>query len=230
MLLNGAEKIWEGGPMYLHKSGVFKPGSDSVLLGRNARLDRVRSVCELGCGGGIISVILLHRNPGLSVTCLDISPAAASLTRTNLDINGFTANVICGDLRKIRELLPAGSFDLVISNPPYYAVGQGIPPSDPDRAAARAEDLCVLADICGAAAYLLRWGGRFSLVYKPERLCELFHQMSTGGIEPKYLRPVQYRVNTPPSMLLVEGRRGGNTGLSFEPPLLLARNNTEDTQ
>ena len=98
----------------------------------------------------------------------------------------------------------------------------GRTPSDAARAAARGETSCTLDDICAAAQWLLRTGGGFSLVHRPERLGEVFACMGAHGMEPKRLRCVQPRAESAPSLVLVEGRRGGKPGLRIEPPLILS--------
>ena len=119
----------------------------------------------------------------------------------------------------MRGVLPAGESDLVVSNPPYFRQDSGGKAAGSVRLAAREEQTCTIEDVCAAAAYLLRWGGTFSLVYRPERLTDLLCAMRSHGIEPKRLRFVEKRAGTPPILVLAEGRRGGNPGLVFEPPL-----------
>ena len=92
---------------------------------------------------------------------------------------------------------------------------------DLDRANARGESLCSLEDICAAASFLLKTGGSFCLVHKPERLSELFCYMTKHAIEPKRLRMVCHRSDSAPSLVLAEGRRGGKPGLKVEPSLIL---------
>ena len=94
---------------------------------------------------------------------------------------------------------------------------------------ARSEVSCTLEDICRAAAYLLRWGGSFCLAHKPERLTDVLDAMRRHGCEPKRLRLVCTRPESAPSLLLVEGRRGGKPGLSIEPPLILQTDNGTPT-
>ena len=79
----------------------------------------------------------------------------------------------------------------------------------------------IFAILCAAAAYLLRTGGSFCLVHRPERLSELFVCLSAHGLEPKRLRLVCPREGSAPSLVLVEARRGGKPGLVIEPALLL---------
>jgi tRNA1Val (adenine37-N6)-methyltransferase len=125
------------------------------------------------------------------------------------------------DLRKPEELPAPGSFDLAVCNPPYFPPDSGALSPQASRRAARAELTCSLDQVCAAAARLVRWGGRFAVVYRPERLTDLLNTMRQRGLEPKRLRFVQRTASSAPSLLLAEGRRGGGPGLRTEAPLLL---------
>ena len=97
------------------------------------------------------------------------------------------------------------------------------------RLAAREETTCTIEDVCAAASYLLRWGGTFSLVFRPERLVDLICAMRNNGIEPKRIRFVEKKAGTPPILVLLEGRRGGNPGLLYKSPLVIYNNNGSET-
>jgi len=225
------DELWNGGPVVSQAENVFKLGSDSVLLTDFARGIRARRVLDLGCGCGVIAISLAYQKKELFVDALDISGAAAELTRKNAAVNGLDGriNALSGDLRRHRELFKAGDYDLVITNPPYFAGDSGKDARDESIAFARGERECTLTDIVEAASYLIRWGGSFALVYRPERLSELFCAMTAAGIEPKRLRMVQYKSQSAPNMVLVEGRRGGRRGLQIEPPLIMANPDGSDT-
>ena len=70
-------------------------------------------------------------------------------------------------------------------------------------------------------SWLLRWGGSFCLVHKPERLADLCCALRARGLEPKRLRLVCRRAGDAPSLLLLEARRGGRPGLDIAAPLCL---------
>ena len=78
-----------------------------------------------------------------------------------------------------------------------------------------------MEDISRAASYLLRWGGSFCLVHKPERLADILCTLREHAMEPKRLRWVCPTASSAPSLILVESRRGGKPGLTVEPPLIL---------
>ena len=109
--------------------------------------------------------------------------------------------------------------DYAVSNPPYFRAGSGASAPEPSRQSAREESNCTIADVCTAAARVLRWGGSFAVVYRPERLVDLLVSLRAHGMEPKRLRFVQTK--DVPSLVLVESRRGGKPGLTVEPPLII---------
>lgn len=221
-MMKSADALWPGGPLFLDAEQA-PLCTDSVLLADFVRPAGLERGVDLGCGSGILSLLLLARTTKLHMTGLELQPEAAALAAENMARNGLEerTQMLSGDIRAHRRLFAAGSFELAVSNPPYFPVGSGSLSPDPARAAARGETDCTLPELCAAAAYLLRTGGRFCLVYRPERLSELFCRLSEAGLEPKRLRLVCPRPESAPSLVLVEARRGGKPGLVIEPPLAL---------
>ena len=217
--MDGFDELWPGGLGFFQAEGVFKLGSDSVFLSCFANLKRVETVCDLGTGAGIIPILLLERQKGLKIDAVEISEAAVELAERNFRHNGADVRLIHGDIRRHRELLAAGFYDLVISNPPYFPINSGKSSEIENIARARDERACSIEDVIRAAAYAARWGGRFAVVYRPERLSGLFCTMSGYGIEPKRLRMVQNKAGSAPSLVLVEGRRGGKRDSLLSLPL-----------
>lgn len=215
-------QLWDNGPCFA-QAEHFKLGTDSVLLADFINPSGAKRGMDLGCASGIIALLLLTRSDKLHMCGLEIDPAAVGVAQINMAKNALSdrAEILCGDIRDHRALFKAGSFDLVAANPPYFAPNSGFSSPDAARAAARAELQCDLSDICTAAAFLLRTGGTFSLVFRCERLPELLRTMAQCGIEPKRLRFVQNAASSAPKLFLIEGRKGAHPGLKIEAPLLL---------
>jgi tRNA1(Val) A37 N6-methylase TrmN6 len=216
-MLIGLDRLWPEGPLYRQFEGVFPLSSDTAWLGAFVRLGRVKTVCDLGCGGGALSLQLLGRKPALRVSALDILPEAAEAAKYNLALNGFAPDVRCGDLRDWRNFFDPGSFDLVVSNPPYW--DKSAPAAGGSRGTARQEK-STLPELCQAASGLLRQRGKLCLVYPPKRLGELICALSAEGLEPKRLRLVHKDAFTAPCALLMESVKGGGKGMEILPPLL----------
>ena len=217
------DTLHPSGYRLLFSDALIKPGTDSFLLSDFVRLKKGLQVCDLGAGIGLLGLLLLNRCPSLTVHNIELQPEAAAMVQRNIDCNQLQAQMRLYqmDLRDVRGVLPAGKMDLIISNPPYFKSGSGGQSTGAVRQTAREETQCTIDDVCRSASYLLRWGGDFSLVYRPERLTDLLCAMRQNGIEPKRIRFVEKSAGLPPILVLVEGRRGGNPGLKYEPPLVI---------
>jgi tRNA1(Val) A37 N6-methylase TrmN6 len=97
----------------------------------------------------------------------------------------------------------------------------GKAPSLDRKNLARHEVCGDIGDFIEAAKRLLRFGGSFYAVYRPDRLTDLITKMREGGIEPKRMTFVHANQEKESSMVLVEGKRGGKSGLILTPPLII---------
>lgn len=225
------DELWPGGPRFLQTDGGFPLSTDSVLLAHFAAGIRAERILDLGCGAGVLTVLLHISHPGAEIGGVELQPESAALCRQNLEVNGCQAGGIrTMDLRAHRGVLEAGGYDLVVSNPPYFPVDSGLPSPDDRRAAARDERYCTLDDVCTAAAYLTCWGGAFAMVHRPERLPEIFAALTAHSLEPKRLRMIQHRAESAPNLVLIEARHGGRPGLSIEAPLVMCAADGSDSR
>lgn len=215
-------ELWENGPLF-EQAEHFRLGTDSVLLADFVNIGTRKRGIDLGCGSGILPLLLLVRSDRLHMTGLEINPEAARVADANIAANALEerCDIVTGDIRRCRELFRTGQFDLVVANPPYFTAGSGKQSPDADKAAARSEKLCSLEDICRAASYLCRTGGAFCLVHRAERLADVICLLRETGFEPKRLRTVSHSAEKEPSLVLIEARRGAGSGLKIMPPLFI---------
>lgn len=208
------EELWND--IFLQQ-GKFRLGTDSVLLSQFLTLPKRTRIADLGAGCGTLGLLLCARSDDCSVVGVEIDAEAHELALKNIGQNalGQRMQAVLGDVRQIRTLLPANSFDCVISNPPYFPVGSGKIAN-----AARSELTLNLSEVCQAAAWLLPSGGRFAMVHRPERLCDIFCALRENGMEPKRVQFVRHTENANVCLVLIESRRGGKPGLSYEPDFI----------
>ncbi|MBE6972590.1 MAG: methyltransferase domain-containing protein [Ruminococcaceae bacterium] len=199
------------GPYTLEQpEGVFPLGGDTLALGAFATVRAHWQVCDLGTGSGALLLLLAGREPTLSLTGIELNPAAARAAQTNLTANKLNGQVLCCDLRSAP--LPAGQFDLAISNPPYFSVGSG-----KSGGSTRCEEMCTLDELCAAAARLVKNGGRFALCHRPERLTDVLCTLREHGLEPKRLKLLSHSPSHTPFTVLIESVRQGKPGLDLLP-------------
>lgn len=213
------KKLWPGGPYY-REDTTFKITTDSVLLADFASRSRPFSRClDMGCGGGLLSVLLHDRFPQATFDSGDLREEALQICQENYSLNRITGQVEYLDAREYRSWDRKACYQMVVCNPPYYYTGKVS--ANTDRAAARGDSLSP-AQFSGAAAYFLQRGGSFCLVHKPEFLTDIFSAMRLADMEPKRMQLVCHRPDSRPALVLLEGRRGGSPGLTVEPCLFLA--------
>lgn len=205
------------GPYTLAQAeGLFQVSRDSLLLADFATLRRGDRVFDLGCGVGVLGLCLARRETELTLDGTDLLPQCAVLTRENLARNGLPGTVWQLDVSQLPERLPAGGYDLVIANPPYFQPGQGKTASGA-RGAARTGTDAGLAPWCRAARWLLRNGGRFALCCRPWGLTGLLADLTRHQLEPKRLQPVQSAPDRPANLILLEAAAQGRPGLELLP-------------
>jgi len=212
----------------------FRFGTDTVLLTGFVNIKKHETALDLGCGTGAIPVLLCGKTEGRHFEGLEINERATDMARRSVEMNGLTGriHIRTGDIKDIRNIYAASSFDVVTANPPY-ALGLlndvrenklSANPQDTMRSVddgARSETLLSFDDIAAAAAWALRYGGRFYLVHKPARLVEIINTLSAHKLEMKTLRFVQAYSDAKPKLALMEATLNGNPQLIVLPPLVI---------
>ena len=223
------EPLGEGRKILVSKRHTF--GTDAFLLADFAAPKSRDNACDLGTGCGIIPTLWLANRDVRTVLGVEISAEACELARQTAQINGDSVRfeVLNLDMRELKGNVDREHFDLVTCNPPYFDPESGYISPDPERAAARAEIDCGIDDVCAAAAYLLRYGGRFCLCHRPERTADVICAMRNNKIEPKRMRTVHNRPGDKPWLILMEGRRGGRPSLSMEKPFIMRDSDGSDS-
>lgn len=194
--------------------GAFPLSTDSMVLSDFVKLGRSARVLDLGSGCGTLGLLLCAKNDGCTVTGIELTERSHQCALENIRANGLEGRLysICADLRSMPEPLTPGSFDLCVSNPPYFSGGE----ASRKTPLARREDCCSPADLFAAASKYLRYGGDLYLVHKPERLAQLCAEGSKAGLEPKRLRLVRHREDGPIALILLQCRKGGKPGLLID--------------
>ena len=207
--------------IYVSEAHIFT--SDAIVLASFCAPRHKDKCCDLGTGNGIIP-LLWHRDfSPKEIVGVELSESAVELFTKTLTENNLTDKIklIHSDLRKLKGVLPNEYYDIVSINPPYKKLGTGIVNEGEDYKNARHEFTCTLEDCSRAAAQLLKFGGRFCICQRPERLPDIFEAMRKFKIEPKSMREVIQREGKEPSLVLVEGKKGSAPGFRISAPLIL---------
>jgi tRNA1Val (adenine37-N6)-methyltransferase len=217
------DALASGGLRIVQSVKGFRHSMDAILLAQFAAPRPTDRVLDLGCGNGVIALMLAHRYPLLRVVGLEIQPALASRALRGAQLNGLhdRVEIVEGDLRRVEALLPPAGFDLVLCNPPYREIGRGRLNPDPERSQARHELSATISDVVAAIRYALAPRGRACLIYHASRLPELLARLRAERLEPKLLRPVHSFPGGDAELILVEARHEGRPGLRMLAPLFV---------
>lgn len=224
------DQINEGIRLIQKKDGLTF-GTDAFLLAAYMKEQKKAVAAELGCGTGVISLLCAARSKFSYIHAFEIQEDFASVTNRNIDMNSLGERIE-SHLADIREVKPSdvgGEVDVVFSNPPYMLTNSGRPNMADAKNIARHEVCGGIYDFCSCARRLLKHGGRFYCVWRPDRLSALFSALSENKLEPKEMTFVHADTNTPPSMVLVCATLGGAPSLKVSPPLILHESFTRES-
>ncbi len=217
------DDLERNGYSIIQNPDVFCFGMDAVLLSGFVNTVRDGEVLDLGCGNGIIPLLLAAKTPAGRITGLEIQEYSADMAVRSVKLNKLEdkITIVQGDIKEATDMFEAASLDTVTSNPPYIKGGRGLTNPDEPKAIARHELLCSLEDVIGAAQYLLKPGGGFFMVHRPQRLSEIFICLTEHMLEPKRMKLVHPFIDREPNMVLMEARKGGRPQLTIEKPLII---------
>lgn len=181
---------------------AMKVGTDGVLLGAWADVSGVKEVVDVGCGTGLIALMIAQRCPQAHITAIDIDERAAGQAALNVAASRWSdrIDVVHADYLHGYSSLP--SADLVICNPPFFA--HSLRPPDSHRATARHDDSLPISRLLSAAAKQLSPGGRVALVVPYDRLDEVITEANFAKLRHHRISVVKTTTTKPPRRVLIE--------------------------
>jgi len=207
----------------IQKKNGLTFGTDAFLLAAYMKGGVKKRAAELGTGTGIISLLCAARKRFARIDAFEVQPDFAELAARNARHNGLDGCVYvhCADVRDVSAATLSYEVDVVFANPPYMRTDSGERNRSDYKYIARHEVCGTVADFCAAAYRLLRHGGYFYCVFRPDRLSELIVAMEQNRLSPKAMTFVHAHEGSEPSMVLVRAVKGGAPGMTVTAPLLL---------
>lgn len=236
-LLDGEriDDLERNGYRIIQSTNGFCFGMDAVLLSGFAAeaLEGKKEIkiIDFGTGTGIIPILLRAKTSSRDITGLEIQKESVDMSRRSVALNDLDSDIkiVEGDICKASEIFAKASFDVVTSNPPYKKAGGGLSNPNEAKAIARHEIKCTFEDVAFQAAALLKPGGKFFLVHRPERLAEIIDTLKKNKLEPKRLRMVHSFADSEATMFLLEASKGGNEFMKVEKPLIIYKEENQYT-
>ena len=198
-------------------------GSDAVLLSRFAKIKKGARVLDMCTGTGIIPVLLWGLCDLAQIDAVEIVPEVSDMAKRTMELNNLEDKIRVhnADLKDVKEMFGAHSFDVVTCNPPYMNVGGGLVNPKDKLAIARHEIMCTLDDVVKSANDVLKPCGKLFMVHRADRMCDVISTFRKYKIEPKRLAVVYPSEGKAASLILVEGARGGKAQLKLESAIFM---------
>ena len=199
----------------------YRYSIDSVILAWHARPLCNQKVLDMGTGCGIVSIILARRFADIRIYGIEIQKSMACLAQWNILKNKMAdrVKVICDDLRNLTPKDIDGPADLVVANPPFEKVGCSRIGSDYSKSVATHEISASLSDVVECSKRVLRISGALLIIFPAHRLMELFYELRTRKMEPKWVRMVHPYFLSDANRVIVKAVKYGSEGLAIGPPL-----------
>ena len=211
---NGQVKV------YQRKSG-YRFSIDAAILASFPHLKPGQKVLDLGTGCGIVPILLTHKYPDVKCYGVEIQEGLFHIASMNVKENQMedSISLFLKDMKKINRKDTLGAVDVVTCNPPYRKGNSGRINPDNEKALARHEITIQLHDVIITAYEMLKRKGKCIFIYIPDRIAEILSEMRSIGLEPKRLRCIHSNIFSEAKLILIEGVKGGGTGVKIVPPL-----------
>ena len=202
----------------------FSFSLDSVMLSNFATIRmRDKNILDLGCGNGVIPLILSLRTDK-KIVGVELQTKLADMAKRSIEYNHLESQIEIYNIN-MKEFVSSENietYDLITCNPPYFKVNEeNYFNLSMEKVIARHEVEITLDDVFCISRKLLKNNGNLAIVHRPVRLIEIFELFRKNNIEPKRLQFVYETISKESTLLLVEGQKNGKVGLKIEKPFIL---------
>lgn len=211
------ESLLIGNYRIIQDTERYRFTSDSVLLARFLRAKRGERVADFCAGSGVVGLHFFAENEGVEhVTLFEMQTELAEMSGRTVALNGLYEKFTVENVR-VQDIPKEYTerFSLILCNPPYES--GGFSNADGGKAVCRRELTLTLEELVSSAARCLKFGGRFALIHRSDRVSELFCCLHAHNLEPKKLQFVAGKEGLKPYAVLVAAVKGGKAGVEVLP-------------
>ena len=194
----------------------YRYNSDTMFLYDFAQENGLKGkVLDVGCGSGILGLLLKRDFRDISLSLLDILEINIAISKRNACANGLDAEFITADFANFKT---DARFDYVVSNPPFYHDGAKESLNEHLRAARYSRSLD-LRDFIACANSLLAPRGTLIFCYDAKRTAEILTALKEFKLTPTRLKAVHPRRNKEAKLILIEAKKSSKSLMKISPPI-----------
>ncbi len=211
----------------------FSFSLDSIMLANFVTIRlKDKKIADLGCGNGVIPLIMSLRCDK-KIIGVEIQSKLADMAKRSVGYNGLdeAIEIINCNMKDYVNEDTFESFDLITCNPPYFKVNdKNYFNESIEKVIARHEVEITLCELMVIVKKLLKNNGNFAMVHRTDRLMEILSEFRKNNVEPKRVRFVHEKSNKESTLVLIEGQKNGKVGLKVENPFILYNENGSETE
>lgn len=206
----------------IQEEDYFCFGIDAVILSDFTKAKSSDIVVDIGCGNGILPLLLYGKSKGKKIIGVEIQSELASLAKENIEVNKLNNFIEVINL-PIQDV-ELNNVDVIISNPPYMKIGTGPMDEKEQRYIARVEDKLSIDDLFRSAKRMLKVNGNMFMIHRADRIVDIFENARKYNLEPKEIRFVKSKVSDIPKLALIRFVKAGGRFLTILPELVIYDN------
>ena len=215
-----------------NKNG-FCFGMDSVLLSDFAKNIKPNTkVIDLGTGTGILPILLSAKTKASKIVGIEIQEDVANMANRSVELNNLQnrLEIICENIKNLKNVYETNSFDAIVTNPPYKTKGTGGINELKSKLISRHEITADLEDFISISSYLLKDQSNIYMVHRPERLVDILPIFRKYKLEPKELKLVQPNCGKAPNLVLIKATKNAKPFLKIDNPLYIYKSDGTYTE
>ena len=217
----------------IQRSDYFNFSIDSLLISEFVNIQKnTKKILDLGTGNAAIP-LFLSKKTSAKIYGIEIQEISYKLALRNININDLNEQIyiIYDNMKNYLNYFNMGSFDIVISNPPFFRINENTNFLNnlKQLSIARHEIEINLEELIKIASELVKDRGYFYLVHRADRLSEILNNLIKYRFEAKKIKFCYTTKYKNAKIVLIEAIKNGKSGLTILPPLIINKENGEYT-
>lgn len=207
-------------------------GIDSILLSDFAKeIKKESKVIDLGTGTGIIGILLCMKTELSKIIGVEIQKEVYDMAKRSIKLNNLENKfeIINENIKNLENIIETGTFDAVVTNPPYKKIGTGLTNENEKKLISRHEITANLEDFIKVSYRMLKDKGTLYMVHRPDRMVDIIELLRKYKLEPKKIKFVYPNANKDANLILLKAVKNANPFLKIEKPLYVYNQNGEYT-
>lgn len=207
-------------------------GIDSILLSDFAKeIKKGSKVIDLGTGTGIIGILLCMKTELSKIIGVEIQKEVYDMAKRSIKLNNLENKfeIINENIKNLENIIETGTFDAVVTNPPYKKIGTGLTNENEKKLISRHEITANLEDFIKVSYRMLKDKGTLYMVHRPDRMVDIIELLRKYKLEPKKIKFVYPNANKDANLILLKAVKNANPFLKIEKPLYVYNQNGEYT-